>query len=60
VSALYGKLWEGFQIGAENSNKCIVRLSYYLNPTPLDRNMEFDLKRNLLKNVGEFEEPRRP
>lgn len=60
VSALYGKLWEGFQIGAENPKKFVIRLSYYLNPTPLDRNMEFDLKRNLLKKVGQFEEPRRP
>lgn len=60
VSALYGKLSEGFQLSPSNSRTCMVRLCYYLNPTPLDRNMEFDLKRNLLKNVGQFEEPKRP
>jgi len=60
VSALYGKLSEGFQLAPSNSKTCMIKLCYYLNPTPLDRNMEFDLKRNLLKNVGQFEEPRRP
>jgi hypothetical protein len=60
VSALYGKLWEGFHIGATSPQQCIVRISYYLNPAPLDRNMEFDLQRNLLKKIGQFEEPRRP
>jgi hypothetical protein len=60
VSALYGKLSEGFQLAPSDSKTCKIKLCYYLNPTPLDRDMEFDLKRNLLKNVGEFEEPRRP
>ena len=60
VSALYGKISEGFQLAPSNSKTCQIKLCYYLNPTPLDRNMEFDLEQNLLKNVGQFEEPRRP
>ncbi len=34
--------------------------SYYLNPTPLDRNMEFDLKQNLFKSQKFTEQPRKP
>ena len=30
----------------------------YLNPTPLDRNMEFDLKQNLFKNLAIDDRPR--
>jgi hypothetical protein len=35
-------------------------MKYYLNPTPNDRNLEFDSKQNLLKNLpwqGEVQEP---
>lgn len=60
VSALYGKLSEGFQVGANNPTNCMMRLCYYLNPTSLDRNMEFDLKQNLFKNLPQNEQPRRP
>ncbi len=60
VSAIYGKLAEGFQLAIESPTMCKIRLSYYLNPAPLDRNMEFDLKQNLLKNIGQFEAPRDP
>jgi len=45
TNALYGKIYR--QI---NGN-----FTYYLNPTPNDRNVEFDPKRNLFKNLGEFE-----
>jgi hypothetical protein len=60
VSALYGKLSQGFFIGATNPTNTNVRTCYYLNPTPLDRNMEFDLKQNLFKNLKPGEQPRRP
>ena len=44
--ALYGKLYRGFNVthmwyGPE------MEFLYYLNPTPNDRNLEFDPKRNL-------------
>ncbi len=60
VSALYGKLSQGFLIGVTGPTNTNVRTCYYLNPTPLDRNMEFDLKQNLFKNLKSSEEPRRP
>ena len=60
VSALYGKLSQGFFIGAMNPTNVNVRTCYYLNPTPLDRNMEFDLKQNQFKNLKFDEQPRKP
>jgi hypothetical protein len=40
VSALYGKIYGDF-----------MNFRYYLNPTSNDRNVEFDPKRNLMKNL---------
>jgi hypothetical protein len=45
VSALYGKIHGAIQWGWEGG----VVFSYYLNPTPNDRNLEFDGKNNLFK-----------
>jgi hypothetical protein len=44
VSAHYGKIYGDF-----------MRFKYYFNPTPNDRNVEFDPKRNLMKNLGPLE-----
>ena len=44
VSAHYGKIYGDF-----------MQFTYYLNPTPNDRNMEFDLKQNLLQGLQSFE-----
>jgi len=60
ISALYGKMTEGFSLAPLASKTCDVQLNYYLNPTPLDRNMEFDLKRNLLTGLKYDEQPRDP
>jgi hypothetical protein len=43
-SALYGKIYGDF-----------MHFSYYLNPTPNSRNVEFDPKRNLSKNLSNME-----
>lgn len=43
-SALYGKIYGDF-----------MQFSYYLNPTPNSRNVEFDPKRNLMKNLKPLE-----
>jgi hypothetical protein len=40
-SALYGKIYGDF-----------MQFTYYLNPTPNHRNVEFDPKQNLLKRFG--------
>lgn len=50
TSALYGKIY-----GQINGT-----FSYYLNPTPNDRNVEFDPKRNLFKDVSSLEQVRAP
>jgi hypothetical protein len=60
VSALYGKLSAGFELAPYETSTCQLHMSYYLNPTPLDRNMEFDLEKNLLKGLNDLETPRVP
>lgn len=60
ASALYGKLAAGFEMLIPNDKELKIVLIYYLNPKPLDRNMEFDLKQNLFKNLKFEEQPRRP
>jgi hypothetical protein len=49
VSAHYGKIYGDF-----------MQFSYYLNPTPNDRNVEFDPKQNLLVGLRSFEQVREP
>jgi len=48
-SALYGKIYGDF-----------MQFRYYLNPTPNDRNIEFDPKQNLLKGLPSFEQVGQP
>jgi hypothetical protein len=44
VSARYGKIYGDF-----------MQFKYYFNPTPNDRNIEFDPKQNLMKNLKPLE-----
>ena len=37
-----------------------MHFRYYLNPTPKDRNIEFDPKQNLIHNLQSFEQVRQP
>lgn len=60
VSALYGKISGGFQLTPFDSKTCKVKLTYYLNPTLLDRNLEWDTKRNLLSGLSFEQTPRDP
>jgi hypothetical protein len=46
ISALYGKIKGGVSIGPNNA-KPSIGFTYYLNPTPNDRNMEWDPTKNL-------------
>jgi hypothetical protein len=56
-SALYGKIYGAFELDAINSKKSVwVLFQYYLNSEPNSRNVEFDPKNNLLKNIKEFDE----
>lgn len=43
-----------------NSKTMIVLFTYYLNPTPNDRNLEFDPKRNLLQGLKATERVESP
>jgi hypothetical protein len=55
-SALYGKIYGGFGFGGAVTN-CFLKIrSYYLNPEPNSRNMEFDPKRNLFRKLDQFHE----
>ena len=48
VEAYYGKIYGDFTFeGHLNRGVIAVRFLYYLNPTPLDRNLEWDMKNNL-------------
>jgi len=49
VSAHYGKIYGDF-----------MQFTYYLNPTPNDRNIEFDPKQNLLDGLQSFEQVSAP
>jgi hypothetical protein len=48
-STFYGKIYGDF-----------MQFCYYLNPTPNDRNIEFDPKRNLLKGLKSTEQVTAP
>lgn len=60
VEACYGKIYGDFKFSGDLERGIIsVCLLYYLNPTPLDRNLEWDMKTNLCPNPGSLGE-RRP
>jgi len=55
ASGLYGKIDGDIRLDSINSKTCILLFTYYLNPTPNDRNLEFDPKRNLSTNLKDEE-----
>jgi len=58
VSALYGKIY-GDIVGL-NFGHGRIGFTYYLNPEPNSRNMEFDPKKNLFKNLKPMEQVTAP
>lgn len=60
VSALYGKIRGGLQLAPSNSKTSKVKITYYLNPTSLDRNLEWDTTKNLIPGLKYEETPREP
>ena len=53
VGGYYGKIYGDFEIGCRlRYGGCSVEFLYYLNPTPLDRNLEWDMKTNLCPDPG--------
>ena len=55
-SALYGKTAGPIVCGPQG----IVQFTYYLNPTPNDRNMEFDPSKNLFQNLPTLQQVTAP
>lgn len=60
VAANYGKITGDIGIDPRDSKTCKILFTYYLNPTSLDRNMEWDPKRNLISGLSWEETPREP
>lgn len=55
-SALYGKMAGDINFGVNR----VLRFCYYLNPTSLDRNMEFDPQHNLFTGLRRSEKVNEP
>jgi len=56
VSALYGKIYGDFLFDERGR----VSFTYYLNPTPNDRNVEFDPAKNLFTGLSSREQVHEP
>ena len=53
IEAYYGKIYGDFNFdGYYDVGLRSVEFLYYLNPTPLDRNLEWDMKNNLCPKPG--------
>jgi len=59
VSAHYGKIRGGIAVYAREQKPQVV-FTYYYNPTPNDRNLEWDTKQNLFSGLTDDETPRQP
>jgi hypothetical protein len=53
ISALYGKIHGEIEVDLSRPNNSVV-FTYYLNPTPNDRNLEFDPSKNLFGGRDRF------
>lgn len=52
---LYGKIYGGIEYFPMQSQTAQIRFTYFLNPSPSDRNIEFDPKKNLFKDLKRME-----
>ncbi len=59
-TAHYCKIFPGIELMGALADHPLLRMTYYCNPTPNDRNLEFDPKQNLLKNLKPGEQVRQP
>lgn len=60
VSANYVKIHNDFRYDAMPAHPKVVYITYYFNPTPNDRNLEFDMTKNLFSNLKDDEKPLSP
>lgn len=58
TNALYGKIYGEFKLAWFPSES--IGFTYYLNPVPNDRNMEFNTRSNLFKNLKSLEQVTAP
>jgi len=58
-TAMYGKIYGDIEIGGYAGPRVGVGFAYYLNPDGT-RNIEFDPKKNLFKNLQSFDKPTAP
>ena len=56
VSALYGKIYGDIELTVNGD----LNFTYYLNPAPNSRNLEFNTKSNLIKRLKSFAQPNDP
>jgi hypothetical protein len=59
-AANYGKVVGDIGIDPRESKTCQIFFTYYLNPTSLDRNLEWDTKQNVLTGLNDFAQPSEP
>jgi hypothetical protein len=60
ISANYGKITGDIAIDPRDAKTCTISFTYYLNPTPLDRNLEWDTTKNLFRSLKQEETPNEP
>ena len=58
--SLYGKLVGPIKCELHDTKTGRLQLTYYLNPDVNNKNLEFDPSRNLFKNLGWFEQVKKP
>ena len=60
VSALYGKVYQDIDYDFFHCPTAQIGFTYYLNPESNSRNMEFNTKSNLIKNLSSLERVNAP
>lgn len=55
ISAIYGKVYGDIMADFKDKDRIGLYFTYYLNPTPNDRNLEFDPSRNLFEGLSSGE-----
>ena len=57
IEGYYGKIYGDIHHNAWKAGIAKISFLYYLNPKPLDRNLEWDMKNNLCSNPGGLGQP---
>ena len=55
VEAFYGKIYGDIAMGWSYQGVSSISFLYYFNPTPNDRNLEWDMKNNLCPRPGDIQ-----